>query len=442
MMKGKFFSRFLRESSFLRQSLTLISGTVVAQGFSFVFLIVFQRFFFTPEHFGVLSVFTSFAGVFVAASTLKYEYAIVMAKTDEDALHLLILSLVCVLLVTGISFVSLAWFHDLSEDLPAGYVTFFMWTTPLAVLAGGAYESLSFWHNRYGGFSKISLARISQNVTTELSRLAIIPLNLGGKTLILGRVFGQLVSVLYLARHFFRKERVVRIDWRAIWWIARVNKDFPLFAMPTIFINNLTTWLFVYFFYETYGGSVIGMVSISIQYIALPFGILSSAFSQVFYRKIAAIERRADMLNVYVRFSKNLIMVGAAVIAIVFLIPDSLVVWVLGENWEGITTFMRTAVVWQTTAFVGSSLSFVYTRLLKQRLMVFYALLQLTLVYVSLSMGNRYLGTAEATFKLFVVCQSVYYVFAILSGYVFVKQSNILTDSASPGQGTDDSSRH
>lgn len=423
------FSLSFLKSSFARNTLTLISGTIAAQAFSFVCLIIFQRWFFSPEDFGVLSMFTSFSSIFIAASTFKYEYAIVMAKDDPEALNLAALSFLAVLVVAVASLTFLVGFPFLISELPASQLTFFAWAVPLAVIFGGPYEILNYWNNRKGLFGRLSKGRVLQNVATEVNRFAMLPFSLSYKPLILGRVLGQFISVLFLGRYFLRDVRAIKhlISWHDMKRVAKLNRDFPLFTMPTIIITNVTSWSFVYLFFDFYGTSIMGMVSISIQYIALPFGILSAAFSQVFYKKISDMNERAALLTLYRTFSFQFLFLGLLVVCMVFLIPDRLVVWVLGKDWQGITAFMRTAVIWQTIAFAASALSFIYTRLLMQKLMIFYGLLQLALVYASLMIGHHYFESPEATFMLFVICQSLYYVFAIASGYYLIKKSTLFS---------------
>mgnify|MGYP001305614196 CR=1 FL=1 len=168
------------------------------------------------------------------------------------------------------------------------------------------------------------------------------------------------------------------------------------------------------------------LVSIAVQYIALPFNVVSVSFSQVFFKKISDIHDRVNLLRVYKTFFLRLTGVGVIGIIIVFLVPDKLIVLVLGDHWSGLAAFMRIAILWQTVAFISSSLSFIYTRLLLQRTMVFYAILQLLIVYATLKIGNQYFDSSLETFGLFTAGQMLYYLFAIVSAFYFIKKSKVL----------------
>ena len=78
--------------SFLRDSGTLLTGNVIAQGIGFLAYLVLGRLF-TPDDFGLYNIFYSYIEVLIILSTCKYELAIVVADSDEEASNITRLTL-------------------------------------------------------------------------------------------------------------------------------------------------------------------------------------------------------------------------------------------------------------------------------------------------------------------------------------------------------------
>ena len=66
-------------SPFLRHVLTLMTGTAVAQGVTFVMMIVLARIY-TPRDMGLLATYVSVASILVAVAALRYDMAIMLPR--------------------------------------------------------------------------------------------------------------------------------------------------------------------------------------------------------------------------------------------------------------------------------------------------------------------------------------------------------------------------
>ena len=81
-----------KKSSFVRNSLTLIFGTALAQLIP-IFLQPFLRRSFSPEQFGLISVYITIVGMFAAVANFKYESAVVIPKEKKEADHLIVIGI-------------------------------------------------------------------------------------------------------------------------------------------------------------------------------------------------------------------------------------------------------------------------------------------------------------------------------------------------------------
>ena len=88
--------------TFAENVLKLVTGSVIAQGIGVIVAPIIARLF-APEAFGVAALFASITGIIGVVACLRYELAIMLPKTDEEAANLLGASLFFVLIITGIS---------------------------------------------------------------------------------------------------------------------------------------------------------------------------------------------------------------------------------------------------------------------------------------------------------------------------------------------------
>ena len=74
----------MKLNSFIKDTGTLISGNVLAQGIAFLAYLLLTRLY-TPDDFGTFSIFFSYIEVLIILSTCKYELATVIAKDEKEA---------------------------------------------------------------------------------------------------------------------------------------------------------------------------------------------------------------------------------------------------------------------------------------------------------------------------------------------------------------------
>jgi O-antigen/teichoic acid export membrane protein len=91
-----------RSSSFATDVLKLVTGTTLAQVITVLASPVITRLY-GPEAFGFLAVFTSITSIIGVVACMRYELAIMLPKTDEEAANLLGLSLPRVAGVSGLT---------------------------------------------------------------------------------------------------------------------------------------------------------------------------------------------------------------------------------------------------------------------------------------------------------------------------------------------------
>ena len=423
-------NKLFPKSDFSKNVSVLVMGTALSQAIPFLILPVLQRWFYSPHDFGIFSLFVSISSPLIVIASLKYEYAIVLSKNRIEAINIFFLCLILILIISFLFLLATLFFKAgiLNLDIDKDIISY-LWILPLIILFAGLYEVFNYWNTYTRKYNKISNSKIYQSLSSESVKLLGATIKLGGFGLIIGRVFGQFVSVFYLSYIFLKefKDEFTYISAKEMKRLAIHYIHFPSFTMPTVFVSTLCSTLFSMMIIQYFGTELLGIVSASTQYVAVPLGIITSSFSNVFYQKIATIHSRDELLKLYKSLGLRLMMVSILFTGLVYSIPEKFIVFILGEQWSPLIDFLKIFIISLSFSFVSSSLSFIYTRLMKQRIMLLFAILQLLLTYFSIFLGNYLFGKPIETLWIYTISQSFYYLLTIFAAIRFIKTSKELS---------------
>ena len=230
-------------SHFIRNSDTLLTGNVVAQGLAFLAYLLLLRLF-TPDDFGLCNVFFSYTEVLIILSTCKYEMAIVVAPDDNEAsllarlafrlnalLTLLLFAVAAVMALTGVTL----------SNLPA----ILLLLLPLLVYFTGTYRIYVFLCNRHKEYRALALGEVVSvsggTVTRILFGLLAPVLNLFHTIgLPLGSVLGKMAGHAYLHHVVCRKNHYYRPTAAPLRPIARKYINFARYVMPRELVSSFS----------------------------------------------------------------------------------------------------------------------------------------------------------------------------------------------------------
>lgn len=100
---------------------------------------------------------------------MRYELAIMLPKTDEEAANLLGLCLLCVAVVSGLTVPALYFGGDaLLSLLRAPGLEPYLILVPVFVFISGVFLALNYWNSRTKHFGRLSVARVTSSLATTL----------------------------------------------------------------------------------------------------------------------------------------------------------------------------------------------------------------------------------------------------------------------------------
>ena len=118
---------------FSKNVLVLMTGTTIAQAIPIAISPILTRIY-TPEQFGIFALYLSISSFFAAASTGRYELAIMLPKNDEDAANVGVLAMIIALCISIFTLILIIIFnHQIASLLNNEDVSTWLYFIPVAV---------------------------------------------------------------------------------------------------------------------------------------------------------------------------------------------------------------------------------------------------------------------------------------------------------------------
>ena len=165
-------SSFTKPSnSFSGNVLKLVTGVTLAQALGILISPIITRLF-APEAYGISAIFLSITSIIGVIVCLRYELAIMLPQTHEEAANVLAVSLCLVFLITILSTLIVIWGSDYIVHLiRAPKLKNYLWLIPVAVFFSGVSTALNYWNTRTKHFGRISIIKIISSITTQSTKL-------------------------------------------------------------------------------------------------------------------------------------------------------------------------------------------------------------------------------------------------------------------------------
>ncbi len=346
---GKQLRNRIRSSPFLKGVLILMSGSVLSQLVPFLASPVLSRIY-TPEIFGVYSLFVSTVNILDVFATLKYDMAIVTAKEEAQAVSLLwvcagIAATLCVLLFL------------LAPLIPALFPSFagsnplWLYWVPVSVLFTSAFSTLNLFCLRLGQYQSITRANI---VRAAAAAALQISLGLAGLT-IFGLIAGQIIS--YFAGAFllwFGARRQIRPPVLSrLAKSARASSDFPRYTLPGTLATTLSYNLVSYFLNAFFLPAQLGYYSVINQALSTPLTVVSGAVGNVFFKRASEEESSGQMsFGTFRSVTRTLFFLSLPIFTALYLFAAPVIRIFLGEQWVPAAAMVRALVPMFLVRFV------------------------------------------------------------------------------------------
>jgi O-antigen/teichoic acid export membrane protein len=383
--------------------LTLVSGTAIAQAVTFLASPVLSRLY-TPFDFGEMAFYLFCLSAVQVVACARYEMAIVLAETDEEAHHVIGLSWLIVVFFTIFSlfwavlytFVLPQWSQY--PDLEAWF-----WWMPFAVFALGTYMVFNQALIRNGNFAAMSSARLAQSVVSNGVQIVLGWLKIGATGLFVGSVLSNIVYGAVLFGAFLYKMPRFWANWsqKALLFVAKKYESLPrttfFQSLLEMFQANALSLLLPMF----YGASTGGFYFRTLIIFQAPVSLLGQALAQVTYKEVAVLHQQKQPIQPFLRttmrkaallilpISLGLILFGPWAFALLF-----------GSEWREAGVYARILAFWMYFDFIRVTVVQVCIIIKKQTALLRFSAIGSVLLVLLVYLGYVFTNDARTSLML------------------------------------------
>ncbi|MBS1491599.1 MAG: oligosaccharide flippase family protein [Bacteroidetes bacterium] len=364
---------------------------------------------YSPEQYGVFSVFSSIVVMVSLLGSLRYNEAIVLAKTPGERNNLASLSIILTGTIACFSLGGIIGYNQISSFFDNNGLRYFVYLIPLGVLLTGLLEVLicinawkrKFFTNGMAGFMMNLIARI---FTIGYGQLSPQPIVLIGGDL-LGKIAGCL-TIIYSLPKFISKglAHAKTITYHTLKAVAYQYRHFPYFVFPSSAIQTFSNQLPIYFFQTKYSSAVVGAFALATSLLEIINKLIPYSIAGVFFSQAAYLKNESKQYLSLVTFKLFTALTVAA--GIIFFLCAGLsryvFPFVFGNSWQLAGIFSAILSVSYATNFINTSIVEVYKVIDKQKALLITSTISVFLKIIAL--GSIMLFDISATESLLIFC--------------------------------------
>ena len=342
----------------------LMTGGVIANLLSLAVVPVISRLF-KPDDFGVAALFVSITMILATVATLRYEHAIILPESKEEAAEIATLAYFFLFVFSGlVSIIAVAWYVLLPDSSWVQTLGPWFLAIPVGVFFLAIQNIVVNLKTREKRFKQIAEADISQ--VGVMSIVRIITGFIWSSTVagLVGGLLAGNVARMYslLGRRWSNlTQGFRRISLGRARLLVRRYKQFPLYSMPTGLFRALGSNLPVFLLAMLYSPAIVGFYAMAARLIRLPMAVIGESVRRTYMQKAA------ELKNAGVSLSDSLLKITLVLAGAGVLIFTPLYFWgvelfsvFLGDNWSKAGAYVSILTPWFLMLFVQIPPSVIY----------------------------------------------------------------------------------
>jgi len=351
--------RLLPKSRFARSVSLLAGGAAAGQAIVVAASPILTRLY-SPEDFGALAVFASLLGILGVIASLRYQLAIPLPESSEEAANITVLSLVVVLGMAMLTAaIAIPLRQSIAEALNIPLLADYIWLLPLGLLFMGVYEVLNYWAIRNKAFGAIAQTKLTQSlgmVAVQVGGYALGPV-----ALLIGRIVGQAAGIHRLGirlannRHQFKHVR-----FSGLGASAKNYRSFPLISTWSGLSSAGGSQLPPLLIAIILGPAAAGLYALSNRVLSLPIGVISKSMGDVFYREAIEANANGKLGSLVVDIYSKMVFVSLPISFFLIISAPEVFRVLFGDNWAGSGELASWMTLWIFFQFVTTPLGRVF----------------------------------------------------------------------------------
>lgn len=335
----------IKENDFIRGVTILISGTALSQTMIVALTPLLTRLY-SPEVFGMLSVYLSIVLTISIVTSWYYDTAIPLPEKDEDAINLLGLSLVILIFNTILIALALGLLKEpVLKTFDTNGLSDILFFIPFSIFGFGLFKLFEMWMVRKESYGHITNGKVRMNLTQIFSQASLGFIWPSPASLMTGEVLGRLVGGGGMAYVSWKK---IRNQWKCISMkslkrMARRYIRFPLIASWSSLLNSLSQHLPTLFIAFALGTKAAGLYLLADRVLALPDALLGYSVKQVYLAKSARLLHVSfeKFTSLFWNTFKKMSVISLVVYLLIALAAPIIFPVVFGKGWDEASVFLQ-----------------------------------------------------------------------------------------------------
>jgi O-antigen/teichoic acid export membrane protein len=406
-------------SQFARNTLTVLSGTVITQAIPMVVLICLSRLL-SPTDIGNFTLVMSTVSIASIVISAGLDKAFFSAPTEKEVIELLYFSIVVGSFISIIIFAAILINQSLNSVLFDKTIEHYAICIVLHALTLSLNKSLQSILIRRSQFWLLNKAKFFLVVSIALGQLISVVISFN-------KVDGLIYSTTILSvLSTLLVWNLSALDWHQVFGnnsviflrkIFSENSQFVKFSLPAEIISMISSQLPIFIIASRFGSSQVAMYAMMLRIVSIPVGLLGSSILTVFKDKAGQEYREiGSCRNTYIRTFRYLAVLSLFPFLSLYFFGPDIIEFLLGQQWSMTGEFVRILSPMLFVSFISSPLSYVmfFSKQGQVINIMFQAILS-TIMLIVFSQAN----TANDAVLCYSICGSMYYSFYLLISYRF-----------------------
>ncbi len=404
------------KSDFIKNSFILVLGTGIAQLIPLALQFPLRKFF-TPEEFGTFAIYMSITSILVILANFRYSITVVIPKSDDDGINLLVGS---ILLSFLFSIILLLLFFFIGDkiisifDFPTELKPWLL-LIPLSIFLTSSHLSFSYWLTRKKKFKGLTFNKISRRSAEGASQYGLGHLRYGGG-LIIGNLIGDVFNFLtYLIQVKLSANNLNRISLTNIKIQLKRFIDFPKYSLIPTFFDSFSLALPVFMITRLYDESITGQYDLTVKILSAPLALISLAISQVLIQKISELRNdKKPVLKIIINTFLGLSVLSVIGIIIFYFWGEAIFTTAFGEEWKLAGELSTILVFSYAIRFVVSPLTSTFIALERIKISSIWQVLYFFIVFTFYWLTNVPIETFISYYVVADLCAYIIYFILII----------------------------
>jgi O-antigen/teichoic acid export membrane protein len=330
----------IKRNKFLINVLKIASGSTAAN----IILLLASPFLtriYTPVEFAALALFTSVTSVLYVSSTGRYELALMLPDKEEDAINILVLSMILpiifaflvILILVNINYQDWQLFEDIKIE---GWFNLI----PLSIILYAWHVSLLRWNSRKMLFKTLASSKVAYGATGAATQVGMGYVFEPTRSiyLIVGQLLAYIVSIGIYAKRAIKDIVIFKssISLKRQLLLAKKFVRFPLYLGPSGIINFSTSEVPTFLLLFYYSPEVTGFYVLARRVLLAPMSLISDAIGEVFFQQVTSSQDDQPKKNKKLLLSiwKNLLIFVLLPTLLIMLYSEEIFAFIFGDEWS------------------------------------------------------------------------------------------------------------